>query len=305
MTPRRLRVVLTGGSGFLGRNVVRRLCASGAAVCLVARRNAAGAFPLPPAENTSFLDAALDAVALGGEISRFAPDLALHLSTSFVADHAPEQVADLIDSNIAFPTRFVEALAGSGVKRLLNVSTTWQHHRGAPYDPINLYAATKQAFEDILRFYHEARGLSVLTLVLNDTYGPHDKRPKLFAALATARESPRPVLFSPGEQIVDLTYVEDAVDALVLGVERLMVRTDRVWERFAVRADQPIRLRDLAALYATICEADLDIAWGARRYRDREMMSPPTVAEVLPGWSPKISLSDGIRIMVEADVRDP
>ena len=74
-------------------------------------------------------------------------------------------------------------MINAGCYRMVNTGTSWQHYENSDHRPSNLYAATKQAFEEILNFYATAYPLRVCSLHLSDTYGPNDIRPKLFGFL--------------------------------------------------------------------------------------------------------------------------
>src|SRR5690606_40584249 len=67
------------------------------------------------------------------------------------------------------------------VKYLINTSSYSQHVNQEHYNPNSLYAATKQAYEDILRFY--STKLNIINLVLFDNFGPNDPRPKIMNLL--------------------------------------------------------------------------------------------------------------------------
>ena len=69
-----------------------------------------------------------------------------------------------MSSNITFGTQLVEAMVANGCYQFVNTGTSWQHYENDEYNPVNLYAATKQAFEDILRYYVETSALRVITL---------------------------------------------------------------------------------------------------------------------------------------------
>ena len=109
----------------------------------------------------------------------------VHLATLFVAQHQPEDIKDLILSNIYLGTAILEALKGSKVKWFLNTGTIWQNYRPncRRYHPTNLYAATKQAFIDMAAYYVETSRLKFVTLKLSDTFGDGDTRRKLFTIL--------------------------------------------------------------------------------------------------------------------------
>ena len=109
----------------------------------------------------------------------------VHLATRFLAAHDRHQVRDLIDTNVRFGAELLEAAHHANVRWFLNTGTFWQHFHSDDYAPVNLYAATKQCLDDIGRYYAAACGLRFITLMLNDTYGPDDHRPKLFNLLRT------------------------------------------------------------------------------------------------------------------------
>ena len=104
----------------------------------------------------------------------------IHLASLYVAQHQPSQVKDLVLSNVYLGTALLEAAANAGVKWFLNTGTFFQHYQNASYSPVNLYAATKQAFESIAQYYIDTEKIKFCTLMLSDTFGPDDIRPKIF-----------------------------------------------------------------------------------------------------------------------------
>ena len=74
----------------------------------------------------------------------------IHLASLYLASHRPDQVADLVNANILLGTSLLEAAKLAGVRWFLNTGTIWQNYQSPEcsdeYHPVNLYAATKQAF---------------------------------------------------------------------------------------------------------------------------------------------------------------
>jgi len=223
------------------------------------------------------------------------PAIVFHLASLFVAEHRPEEVEPLVLSNLLFGAQLLEAMSVCGVRSLVNTGTSWQHYRGRSYSPVCLYAATKQAYEDLVQFYVEAQDLRVLTLLLSDTYGPGDRRPKLFRALREHRASGVPLALSGGSQILDLVHVDDVARADRVAARRLRAFRKGGHERYAVHGREPTRLRDLVELYAALTRTKPSVSWGARPYRRREMMTPWMGGRRLPGWRPRMSLRKGLR----------
>ncbi|RME61371.1 NAD-dependent epimerase/dehydratase family protein, partial [Candidatus Parcubacteria bacterium] len=159
---------------------------------------------------------------------------------------------------------------------------------------VNLYAATKKAFQDILQFYIEARGLRAITLKLYDTYGANDPRPKLINLLQRAAETGEALALSPGEQKADFVHVDDVVNAYRIAAERLLGGQVAGHEGYGVYTGRPLTIRRLVALMEEKLGRKLNVTWGGRPYRDREVMAPYYGLPTLPGWKPKHALEDSL-----------
>lgn len=289
------RALLTGASGFVGAALTRRLLADGWEVHLLLRQGSATA-GLPPESAQLHLHRHDGSTLQLIEIMRVAaPEAVFHLASLFLATHKPEDVERLIHSNLLFSTQIAEAMAACGVRRLVNTGTSWQHYEDAAYNPVCLYAATKQAFSALLRYYVECHGLRVVTLKLFDTYGAGDTRPKVLNLLKRIALEGSSLGMSPGEQLVDLVYIDDVMDAFMLAYTQLADGSQRdPIEEYGVSSGQPVPLRAIAALYAQVSGKPLAIEWGGRPYREREVMVPWQSYRGVPGWQPKVSLAQGL-----------
>jgi nucleoside-diphosphate-sugar epimerase len=223
------------------------------------------------------------------------PTVVFHLASLFLSEHRLEDIDRLVACNLLFASQLAEAMVQTKVWRLVNTGTSWQHYENREYCPVNLYAATKQAFEDILRYYVEATPLQAITLKLFDTYGPGDRRAKLFKLLRQVAEQQEPLAMSPGEQLIDLVHVDDVLDAFQLAAELLMQDKVAGHEVFAVSSGAPIPLKELVAVYSRLLGRTLPIIWGGRPYRSREVMVPWHAGRSLPGWYPRVTLEEGVR----------
>ncbi len=180
----------------------------------------------------------------------------------------------------------------TGIDLFINAGTFWQHYHTENYRPRCLYAATKQAFEDILQYYTDAKAIRAITLKLFDTYGPHDPREKLFFLLRRASSTGMPLKMSPGNQKVDLLFVEDVVEAFVQAEVILSDAISPTYQDFGISSGHHIVLRDLVAKYSRVIGKNIPVEWGAKSYREREIMTPWTPAQNLPGWSARTSLDE-------------
>lgn len=292
--------LVTGATGFIGSHLVRGLVREGWEVHAVVRVDSR----LPDSPEFERVtvhtyDGSTD--CLMACMAQTKPDVVFHLASLFLSQHAPKDVEPLVRSNVLFGNQLLEVMRASGVRRLVNTGTSWQHFNNENYNPVCLYAATKQAFEAILEYYVQACGTRAITLRLFDTYGPEDPRPKLFRLLEKASRSPEPLLLSPGDQMIDLVHVDDVVAAYLVAAERLIDGCDSRHEVYAVSSGAPVSLKQLVEMYEQATQVRLPIQWGGRPYREREVMIPWSRGNSLPNWEPKIPLAAGIERMAHVD----
>lgn len=288
-------VLVTGASGFVGSHLVRRLVDEGATVHIVVR-------PESNLEQLQRVQRHVVAHRLDGTteglasiVAESSPEIVFHLASLFVSEHRPADIRPLIGSNLLFGSQLLEAMKAVGASRLVNTGTSWQHYRNEAYSPVNLYAATKHAFEILLQYYLETSELQAVTLKLFDTYGPDDPRPKLMHLLDRISESGETLAMSPGEQLIDLVHIDDVVDAYLGAAQRLLDGLGGEHERYAVSSGKPLPLKELARLVGEALGKELNIEWSGRPYREREVMVPWDRGDTLPGWRPTIGLAEGVR----------
>jgi len=290
------KVLITGASGFIGSHMVKHLIRYGSSVHIITRTSS----------DLSILGSDISKVTnhrydgnpeqINEIVSKVQPDLVYHFAAYYVAEHTTEDIVKLMDSNLKFGTHLADAMVKNNIFNLINTGTAWQHYNSDTYNPVCLYAATKQAFEDILEFYVQAFGLNVITLKIFDTYGPNDRRNKLFSLLQNA-PSGSTLSMSPGGQLVDFVYIDDVTKAFIMAGERLIVGITIGHERFAVTSGSPLKLKDIVSLYLKVTNKHLSIEWGGRDYRKREVMLPWSQGDILPGWKPQVSLIEGIELI--------
>lgn len=233
-------------------------------------------------------------------VHRFQPDAAVHIASKFVAAHQPSDIDALIEANLRFGTQLLDALARTRVTRLVNIGTSWEHFAGDAYHPANLYAATKHAFQMLCAYYVEAEGLRCVTLKLSDTYGPDDPRPKLIALLVRMAKTGEEAQLSPGGQTLNFLHVDDVAAAIRVALARTGRAAPPALESFAIRGAEQMTLRAFVDLFGRIVGAPLNVAWGAKPYRPREVMTP-WFGALLPDWQAQIPLETGLRRLL-ADV---
>lgn len=284
---------VTGATGFVGSNLVRRLVQEGWKVHILVRASST----VPTAVEFSQVTTHTHDGSTSGMISCLAlarPDVVFHLSSLFLSQHKSEDIDALINSNLLFGTQLLEAMHHSGVKHIVNTGTSWQHYNNEVYNPVCLYAATKQAFEALLEFYVQAWGFNAITLKLFDTYGAYDKRPKLINLINNVAGTSEILNMSPGDQQIDMVHIDDVTNAYLIAAQRLCEGKVSTHETYAVSSSKPLTLKNLIKHYSEITKKKVNVNWGARPYRFREVMTTWSKGASLDLWRPIIDLNDGL-----------
>lgn len=294
-------ILITGATGFIGSHTVRELVRQNFQVSVIVRDTERMKELLPEEYPYLKIWSAHEPVRRLAELMRQEQvNTVIHLATRYITKSCAEDIEDLIESNITFGTRILEAMKLAGVRNFINLGTSWQHYQDEPYNPVNVYAATKQAFEDMLHYYAQAEGIHAVTLEIYDTYGERDRRGKIINKWKEISRTGERLELSPGEQKLDYVYVGDVVRGIITAMNMLETVSgeQKVYEKkYALSSDRIYSLWEIASIFEEVYQVRLNIGWGGRAYRDREVMLPYRGMERLPGWSASYGLKEGFERM--------
>jgi nucleoside-diphosphate-sugar epimerase len=314
-------VLVTGGGGFIGFNLVSRLLREGARVRVADSFERGGAGRLAPLERELELlegdlrDAATAERACDGR------EVVFHLASKVgSSDFYRRFPADVLLHNFMLDAQVLEAARRSGVQRYLQVSSAFvypvdrqrqvdaaplREEEAYPPAPANSYGWAKLMAERALEYAagQDDGGLRGVVLRFSNVYGPHQssdlERGSIVPVLVRrAVEYPRLQPFSirgSGQETRTYCYVSDAVDAMLLAVEKLSEH--RFLGPLNIGAEQPIRIVDLARQVIAVSGKGMELEC---------LPAPPPVTlsqtldcsrarERLDGWQARVGLADGLR----------
>lgn len=285
-----VRAVVSGITGIVGQELARQLLAAGVEVHGVSR--ARGAYRSFEGSDVRIhhIDGRTETLIAMFEDVR--PDIVFHLAGIARREHLSSDVTPFINANILFGTQLLEACKVSGCRRFVTAGSYLQYGENGEYRPFNLYAATKQAYEDILAFYVDAYGISVVIVALCNVYTENDPRPTLLTDIAAAVTKGTPLHLHAGESWIDLVHVEDVAAALLK-----VLQSDDVFTgtpaQYSVTSGRQMSSGELIALFEKIEERPITIKRADRRHPARRVK--PWLGNSVPGWTPRVKLEDGIK----------
>jgi dTDP-glucose 4,6-dehydratase len=317
-----MRIIVTGGAGFIGSALCRQLVSEGHSVLNIDKLTYAGNLAslksIDANPNYNFLQAdILNADQMHKAFFEFKPDSIMHLAAESHVDRSITSAAPFISTNIngthvllEVATLYWKSLTGESKEqfRFLHISTDevfgslgaeGYFVETTPYSPRSPYSASKAASDHLVRAWHETYGLPVLITNCSNNYGPFHFPEKLIPlAILNALHAKPITVYGDGMNVRDWLYVEDHVRALISVL--IKGRTGETYavggrsERTNLEVVKTIcahleRLRPQKSSYESLITFVEDRAGHDRRYA----IDPSKIENEL-GWAPQESFESGM-----------
>jgi UDP-glucuronate 4-epimerase len=310
-----VKVLVTGGAGFIGSHLSERLVARGDDIVIVdsfdpyydpriKRRNIARVLT---SGNARLIEADIcDHAAVDAELGDDAIDAIIHLAARAGVRPSLERPLDYVRTNIEGTQSLLEIARARGIRPFVFGSSSSVYGDSTPVpfresepanDPISPYAATKRAGELLCNAYAHLYGMSIACVRLFTVYGPR-QRPDLaihkFARLmARGAEIP---LYGDGTTERDYTYIDDIVDGLVAALDWCTVSAPGAFETANLGESRTTSLARLVE----ILSAELGVTPRIQRLPEQPGDVQRTFADVskareLFGYDPATTVEEGIR----------
>ena len=320
-----MKLLVTGGAGFIGSAVVRLAVARGIEVVNLDALTYA-AFPDNVASvaahpNYAFEKADIrDRAALDRIFSAHHPDKVLHLAAESHVDRSIDGPGTFIETNITGTYQLLEAARAYWMAaerpesfRFHHVSTdevfgslgeTGQFTESTPYDPRSPYSASKAASDHLVRAWGETYGLPIVLTNCSNNYGPYHFPEKLIPVVILNALAGQPIpVYGKGENVRDWLYVEDHADALLTVLEN-----GASGRSYNIGGENEARNIDLVRMICAILDKkhpknsfyEEQIAFVTDRpgHDLRYAIDPTRMRDEL-GWRPSVTLQEGLEKTVQ------
>ncbi len=302
-----MRVLVTGGAGFIGSTLVDRLLAEGCEVDVVDDLSTGSLANLDDARavrNRKFTFHRLDvrSSAVADLIAHRRPEVVFHLAAQadvrvsvarpgFDAEVNVLGTLNVCEGALASGTRKVVFAASGGT--LYGVPESIPTREGHPQRPMSPYGVSKKAAVDYLHYYREIRGLEFSALALANVYGPrqdpHGEAGVVAIFAGLLLDGKQPTIFGDGGQTRDFVFVDDVVDAFVRAAEKgggLLMN---------VGTGVETSVTELFEVMAALTGYPGDARHAPERAGElRNSALDPGRAGIHLGWKPWTSIEDGL-----------
>ena len=302
--------LVTGGAGFIGSNIVRKLVERGEGVRVLddfstgRRENLAGLKEKVEIVEGSFIDREVAGRALKGV------SFVLHQGA---IPSVPRSVADPLSSNEANVTGTLNLLEGAraaGVKRFVYAASSSAYGdtevlpkvESMPADPLSPYAVAKYSGELYAKVYAAIYGLPTVSLRYFNIFGPHQDPASEYAAvipkfMISMLKKEAPVIYGDGEQSRDFTYIDNAVEANLLACQSGKVGRGEV---INLACGKSFSLNELVRLLNEIMGTHIEPVYTDPRPGDvKHSLADIAKAGDLLGYEARVEFKEGLRSTVE------
>lgn len=298
--------LVTGAGGFIGSHLIKRLLDEGAQVHILLKENESTWRIKDTLDRLVVWEADItDLTSLQSILPRVKPQLIFHLAALVDVSRSWNRVVPMTNTNLLGTINLLTALKESCFETFIHTGSSEEYgntpspcREDQRESPISPYSFSKLSSTHFCQMAAKTFDLPITTVRLFPTYGPFQESAMFVPSAITSLLADKTFKMSPGEQKREFNFVSDIVEAYL----KVAVCPEAHGEVLNVGNGIPYKLKQVISIIKELIGGNLDIELGALPYRKgegAECCCDNRKLRRLTGWSPQVSLEEGLRLTVE------
>ncbi len=297
-------ILITGGAGFIGSHLAKRLVYEGAKVSVIVKYNSIIDSPrlVKIWDRINVIEADLRNTDSVSEIKKMNFDLAFHLAAYNHVGDSFKHVFENVNSNLLSTVNLLNH--GPKIKKLIHMGTSeiYGIQKKLPFNvnekpnPMSPYGVTKYASELFTLLKAKQSKLNLICVRPFNTFGPYQSEKAIIPEIIIKCLQNKEIRSTGGKQTREFNYIDNVVDGILF----LNRKINHSIEPINVGSNKPISIKNLIKKIHQYSESSSKLKIGSLKYRPNEIwkMQANNKKIISKGWKPKISFDEGLKLTI-------
>ena len=296
------KILVTGGTGFIGSRVVKRLIEVGD-IPIVLKRSFSNIWRVKEfIDNVITYD--IDKVSIEQVFRKEKIDGVINLAVSYKKYASISDIDELIDVNVKLPVRLLELCKLNNIRLFVTAGSYFQYsHDDALLSDYrfsvarSLYSSTKSALGEIMRYYSKYENVKTAELIIFTPYGEMDHEEKLIPYIIRQKLSGNKVHLTEGFQRLNLVYVGDIADAFVRALDIKDLQESNFV--FNIANKESYSIREIVTVMEELFGSRIEAEWSVIKAEESDLSRNYLVdlenTEKILKWKPRFNIYEGLK----------
>ncbi|OHD34494.1 MAG: hypothetical protein A2086_08160 [Spirochaetes bacterium GWD1_27_9] len=298
-------VLITGGTGFIGSNLMTQLLKNDFNIILLKRSfsNTERINDILP--KIKFYD--IDKIDLLDIFKKEKIDLVINLATFYKKFDSYSDIETIFNANLIYGAKILELMGIFGIKNIINTGSFFEYsysksqvkENSDKTNPLNIYGVSKVLFENMLTFYSKKYNIKSVTLRLFYPYGERDNKNKLIPHIISNALADKEIRILNPNQIIDFIYIKDVVSAYIKTINNFSSLKSKN-TAINIGSGKFFSVQEIIDTIEKLIGKKLNIIVEKNNNEDPKFSySNINLAKKIISWQPEYSLSDGLKETIE------
>ena len=298
------KILVTGGAGFIGSHLVKRLINEGAKVSVIVKYNSIIDCPrlVQVWDKINVIEADLRNIDSVNEMRKISFDLVFHLAAYNHVGDSFKHVLENVNSNFISTINLLNN--GPKIKKLIHMGTSeiYGIQTKLPFNvkempnPMSPYAVTKYASELFSLLKSKSNNLNLICVRPFNTFGPFQSEKAIIPEMIIKCLQNKEIKTTGGKQTREFNYIDNIIDGILF----LNKKVKHAIEPINVGSNTPISIKNLVKKIHKYTKSDSKLRIGSLKYRPNEIWRMQANNQFISskGWKPKINFDNGLKFTI-------